>query len=75
MREPEWWDTLNYESLSMNRFELVQTTLEAEARITRTRAEHGLYPRRHAKRDLKRFEQERARLEGSRLAADVRGPN
>ncbi len=70
MREPEWWDTLNYESLSMSRYELVEATLDAESRITRARAERGLYPKRHAKRDLKRFEQERARLEGSRLVAD-----
>ena len=69
MRQPEWWDTLNYESETMTRFELAQAAIEAEARVTRARAELGLYPRRFARRDLRRLEQEEARLEGSGLAA------
>ena len=72
MRQPEWWDTLNYESVAMSRFELAQVTLDAEARITRARADRGLYPRRYAKKDLKRLEGEAARLEDSMLAADER---
>ncbi|UCC68594.1 MAG: hypothetical protein JSV79_01255, partial [Armatimonadota bacterium] len=75
MRQPEWWDTLNYQSEAMSRFDLAQASLEAEARVTRARADLRLYPRRHAGRDLKRLEQEAARLEDSMLAgtADERG--
>jgi B12-binding domain/radical SAM domain protein len=68
MRQPEWWDTLNYESNAMGRFDLAQATLEAEARVTQARADLGLASRRHAKRDLKRLEEEAARLEDSLLA-------
>ncbi|UCC67892.1 MAG: cobalamin-dependent protein [Armatimonadota bacterium] len=68
MRQPEWWDSLNYESEAMSRFGLAQASLEAEARVTRARADLGLYPRRHAGRDLKRLEEEAARLEDSMLA-------
>ena len=68
MRQPEWWDTLNYESEAMTRFDLAQAILEAEARVTRARADLGLASRRHARRDLHRLEQESARLEDSLLA-------
>ncbi|MCJ7822704.1 MAG: hypothetical protein MUQ26_06465, partial [Armatimonadetes bacterium] len=68
MRQPEWWDTLNYESQAMPRFDLAQAILEAEARVTRARADLGLASRRHARRDLHRLEQESARLEDSLLA-------
>ncbi len=68
MRQPEWWDTLNYQSEAMTRFELAQATLEAEARVTRARAGMGLQRGRQAKRDLRRFEEEAARLEDSLLA-------
>ena len=69
MRQPEWWDTLNYESQAMTRLDLAEAVIEAEARVTRARRDLGLCPRRHARRDLKRLEQEAARLEGSLLAA------
>ncbi len=68
MRQPEWWDTLNYESEAMTRYELAQATIEAEARVTRARADLRLLARRHARRDLKQLEQEAARLEESPLA-------
>jgi len=74
MRQPEWWDTLNYESTAMTRLEFAQAAIEAEARVTRARADHGLYPRRFARRDLRRLEEEDARLEGS-LLAESRQPN
>ena len=63
MRQPEWWDTLNYESETMTRGELAEAAIEAEVRITRARAEMRLGPRRYAKRDLKRLEEERERLD------------
>lgn len=72
MRQPEWWDTLNYESEAMSRFELAEATLEAEARITRARRDLRLASRRHAKRDLRRLEEEAARLEDSLLAQSTR---
>ncbi len=62
MREPQWWDTLNYESEALPRLELARAAIEAEMRITRARADAGLYPRRFARRELKRLEQEAARL-------------
>lgn len=62
MRQPEWWDTLNYESETMSRFELAQAAIEAEIRVTKARRDAGLYPRRFARRDLKRLEQEARRL-------------
>ena len=68
MRQPEWWDTLNYDSEAMTRFDLAQATLEAEARVTRARADLGLASRRHARRDLTHLEHEAARLEDSLLA-------
>jgi hypothetical protein len=68
MQQPEWWDTLNYESETITRFDLAWATIEAEARVTRTRAELGLQPRRHAKRELKLLENEASRLENSFLA-------
>jgi B12-binding domain/radical SAM domain protein len=68
MRQPEWWDTLNYESEAITRFQLAQAALEAETRVTRARADLGLYPRRFARRDLKRLQQEAARLDDSLLA-------
>jgi radical SAM superfamily enzyme YgiQ (UPF0313 family) len=68
MRQPEWWDTLNYESEAMKPFELARAAIEAETRITRTRAGLGLQSRRHARRDLKLLEREAARLEDSLLA-------
>jgi len=71
MLQPEWWDTLNYESESMTRFELAQATIEAEARVTRARADLGLYPRRFARRDLRRLQQEATRLEDSVLAGAI----
>ena len=72
MRQPEWWDTLNYESGAMSRFDLAQATIEAEARVTRARADLGLCARRHARRDLRLLEQEAARLEDSLLAGASR---
>ena len=68
MRQPEWWDTLNYESEAMTRYDLARATLEAEIRVTQARADLGLAPRRQAKRELKRLEEESARLENSLLA-------
>ena len=65
MRQPEWWDTLNYESETMTRGELAQAAIEAEARVTRAHADLGLYRCRLARRDLKRLEQEAQRLRQS----------
>ena len=67
MREPEWWDTLNYESEAMTRYELAQVAIESEARVTRARASVGLCPRKMAKHDLDLLAQEQARLENSGL--------
>lgn len=39
MHQPEWWDTLNYESEAISRFDLAQAAIEAEARVTRARAD------------------------------------
>jgi hypothetical protein len=63
MRQPEWWDTLNYQSETITRGELAEAAIEAESRVTRARGEMGLCPRRYARRDLKRLEEERERLE------------
>jgi len=68
MRQPDWWDTLNYESEAMSRFELAQAAIEAEIRVTKARRDAGLYPGRFARRDLRRLEQEAKRLAGSPLA-------
>jgi B12-binding domain/radical SAM domain protein len=68
MRQPEWWDTLNYESEAMTRYELAEATIEAETRVTQARADLGLSSRRQARKDLKRLEQEAARLENARLS-------
>lgn len=68
MREREWWDTLNYESETMTRLELAESAIEAEIRVTQARADMRLYPRRFARRDLRRLERERHRLADSPLA-------
>ncbi len=68
MREPEWWDTMNFESDYMTRYELAQAALSADLRITQARADRNLYPKRAAVQDLARLEQEWVRLEGSELA-------
>jgi B12-binding domain/radical SAM domain protein len=68
MRQPEWWDTLNYESEAMTRYEFAQAVVEAEARVTQARADLGVGARRQAKRDLKRLEGEMVHLEDSMLA-------
>ena len=71
MREPEWWDTLNYESEAMTRHELAQVAIESEARVTRARASVGLCPRKMAQHDLDLLAQEQARLENSDLMKEA----
>jgi len=68
MRQPEWWDAINFDSETMSRYELAQSAIEAEARVHQARVDLGLIARRHVKRDLKRLQQESARLENSLLA-------
>ena len=65
MRQPEWWDTLNYESETMSRRELAEAAIEAEMRVTKARTDLRLYPRRNARRDMQRLEEEQNRLEGA----------
>lgn len=72
MRQPEWWDTLNYESEAMSRRELAEAAIEAETRVTQARAEAGLCGRRYARRDLERLKEEARRLTESHLAGSAR---
>jgi len=62
---------MNYEPETMSRYELAQSAIEAEARVHQARVDLGLIARRHVKRDLKRLQQESARLEDSLLAGAV----
>jgi hypothetical protein len=73
MRQQEWWETLNYESETLPRRELAEAAIEAEVRVTQARSGLGLCPRRFARRDVKRFEQERARLADWRFASESGG--
>jgi len=68
----EWWDTLNYESEAMTRYELAQAAIEAETRVTQARASAGLCPGKMAKHDLALLGQEQARLENSEQARATR---
>jgi hypothetical protein len=55
MRQPEWWDTINYESEAISRLDLAQDAIDAEARVTRARADLGLYPHRFVNRPPRRL--------------------
>jgi len=68
MREPEWWDTFNYESETLSRYDLAAAAIDAEIRITGARAAVGLCPSKAARQDLEKLAQERVRLEESELA-------
>ena len=67
MLSPEWWDTINYESETMSRFQMAQASLEAELRLTQARARLGIIPGRTARKDYKRLSAELDRLRSSPL--------
>ncbi|MDX1600272.1 MAG: TIGR04190 family B12-binding domain/radical SAM domain protein [Anaerolineales bacterium] len=60
-----WGDILNYESLTLGPEDLVETTYDAVARLTRLKAEHGIITASQADRTLGRIEQARRSLKRS----------
>ncbi len=71
---PTWDETLNYESHSLPIKEMVDTTYEANARLTRLKAQYGLITAAQARRTLNMIEQAQRTLERLREAEALEEP-